>query len=188
MVDGAKKHQRIPVYRPAGIDDDPEESVVHAVEQPEEPAAPVAAMTPAEETVDWRDMALRLRADMDNFRRRQQRMAEEQIVAEKKRLLLSFLEVLDNLDRIIRHLDPADPYHQSIRATYDDMLKLLRLEGVEPIPTVNVPFDPLLHDAVGVVSARDGQKEDMVIVAEERKGYRLGDQVLRPARVMVAKR
>ncbi len=186
MTNATKKRHRISVRRPG--DNAPEVEVVQEAEQPEERPAPAVDVTQSEEAVDWRDMALRLRADMDNFRRRQQRLAEEQIAAERKRLLMGFLNVLDNLDRIVRHLDPADPHQQSIKATYADMLKLLRVEGVESIVAVNTPFDPLLHDAVAVVPARDGQEESMVILEEEQKGYRIGDQVLRPARVIVAKR
>ncbi|HOT91631.1 MAG TPA: nucleotide exchange factor GrpE [Anaerolineae bacterium] len=186
MTKDTKKQYRIPVHRTG--ESDAEEAVLEEATPTETPAVAPADVTSSEEAVDWRDMALRLRADMDNYRRRQQRLAEEQIAAEKKRLLLGFLQVVDNLERIIRHLDPTDPHHQSIKATYDDMLKLLRLEGVEPIVAVNVPFDPSLHDAVAVVPPRENQTESMLIVEEEQKGYRIGDQILRPARVIVAKR
>ncbi|HOU11690.1 MAG TPA: nucleotide exchange factor GrpE [Anaerolineae bacterium] len=186
MTDVTKKRRRIPVHRPGEVD--PETDVAEETGQPEEASTAAVDVTQSEEAVDWRDMALRLRADMDNYRRRQQRLAEEQIAAEKKRLLIGFLGVVDNLDRIIRYLDPANPHQQSIKATYDDMMKLLRLEGVEPIDAVNTPFDPLLHDAVAMVPAREGQAESMLILEEEQKGYRMGDQVLRPARVIVAKR
>ncbi len=182
MTDETKKHNRIPVH--CADENEPAEDA----KPTETPTGASANVTASEEAVDWRDMALRLRADMDNYRRRQQRLAEEQIMAEKKRLLLGFLQVVDNLERIIRHLDPADPHHQSIKATYDDMLKLLRFEGVEPIAALNAPFDPSVHDAVAVVPPRENQTESMLIVEEEQKGYRLGEQVLRPARVVVAKR
>lgn len=186
MTDATKKRRRISVRRPDEVA--PEPDVVAKAEQPQAPPTSAVDVTHAEEAVDWRDMALRLRADMDNYRRRQQRLAEEQVGVEKKRLLLGFLGVVDNLDRIIRYLDPTNPHQQSIKATYDDMMKLLRLEGVEPIGAVNTPFDPLLHDAVAMIPASDGQKETLLILEEEQKGYRIGDQVLRPARVIVAKR
>jgi len=145
-------------------------------------------VTASEETVDWRDMALRLRAEMDNYRKRQQRMAEEQIAAERKRLLSAFLTVPDNLERIIAHLQPGDPHHQSIKVAYDEFMKLLRLEGVEPLVAVGAPFDPQWHDAIAMVTAVAGQREAMLVIDEEQKGYRIGEQVLRPARVIVAKR
>ena len=142
----------------------------------------------SKEAVDWRDMALRLRAEMDNYRRRQQRLAEEQIAAERKRLLSAFLTVPDNLERIVTHLRPDDPHHESIKVAYDEFMKLLRLEGVEAIDAVGAPFDPQLHEAVAMVPAVDGQHEQMLVIDEEQKGYRIGEQILRPARVIVAKR
>jgi molecular chaperone GrpE len=124
---------------------------------------------------------------MDNYRKRQQRLADERISAEKRRLLTSFLGVVDNLERIVAHLKPNDPYQQSIQVTYDEMMKLLRVEGVEPIDATGTPFDPLQHEAVAMVPAQAGQGDDIIVLKEERKGYRLGDQVLRPAQVVVAK-
>jgi len=133
-------------------------------------------------------MALRLRAEMDNYRKRQQRLAEEQIATERKRLLGAFLTVPDNLERIVAHLQPGDPHHQSIKVAYNEFMKVLRLEGVEAIAAVGAPFDPLLHDAIAMVPAVDGQREEMLVIDEEQKGYRIGEQILRPARVIVAKR
>ncbi len=186
-MNAAKKQQRIPVRRPnagnrANADTVSEEAVSDAVRSLPEPD-----VTVGEEMVDWRDMALRLRAEMDNYRKRQQRLAEEQIAAERKRLLAAFLVVPDHLERILQHLQPDDPYHQSIKVAYDDFMKVLRLEGVEPIVAVGAPFNPALHDALAMVSALDGQTEEMRVLDEEQKGYRIGAQTLRPARVIVAK-
>ncbi len=193
----SKKTQQIPVRR-SGEADRPDtddranagpvlEEAVPLEAPVEAPPLPESNVVTSAE-VDWRDMALRLRAEMDNYRKRQQRLAEEQIAAERKRLLTAFLTVPDNLEKIIAHLRPDDPHHQSIKVAYDEFMKVLRLEGVEPLVTVGMPFDPLLHDAVAMVAATPGQREDMLVIGEEKKGYRLGEQVLRPARVIVAKR
>ena len=192
-MNAAKKRQHIPVRRPGQSDrvntgdradtGDRAEAVPIVGQSLPEPD-----MTTSKEMVDWRDMALRLRAEMDNYRKRQQRMAEEQIAAERRRLLAAFLTVPDNLERIVAHLRPNDPHHQSIKVAYDEFMKMLRLEGVEPLVSVGAPFDPLLHDAIALVPAVDGQREEMLVIDEEQKGYRLGEQVLRPARVIVAKR
>ncbi len=77
MTNQTNRAQHIPVRRPG--EKDPEAHPLQETAKPHEPAASVIDAPPAEETVDWRDMALRLRADMDNYRRRQQRLAEEQI-------------------------------------------------------------------------------------------------------------
>ncbi|MBN2389947.1 MAG: nucleotide exchange factor GrpE [Anaerolineae bacterium] len=163
-------------------------SEAQSLSEPDVTASEEASSEVSKEVVDWRDMALRLRAEMDNYRKRQQRLAEEQITAERKRLLVAFLTVLDNLERIVAHLRPDDPYHQSVKVAYDEFLKLLRLEGVEAMDAVGKPFDPLLHDAIAMIPAVDGQREEMLVIDEEQKGYRMGEQILRPARVVVAKR
>jgi molecular chaperone GrpE len=177
----SKKKIRIPVRRSGEVDPGP---ASQETEAPVVEPCPDVSEAQAEKTVDWSDAALRLRAEMDNFRKRQQRLAEERILAEKMRLLTGFVGIVDNLERVIAHLNTGDPNHQSIRVTYDEMLKLLRLEGVEPIEAVGALFDPLQHEAVAMVPAQDGQ--EMRIIDEEQKGYRLGDQILRPARVIVA--
>lgn len=192
----SKKVQRIPVRRSrkddrAATDVSEEAASEEAVSVETQPLLQPDATTSAEaskEAVDWRDMALRLRAEMDNYRRRQQRLAEEQIAAERRRLLSAFLTVPDNLERIVTHLRPDDPHHESIKVAYDEFIKLLRLEGVEAIDAVGAPFDPQLHEAVAMVPAVDGQREQMLVIDEEQKGYRIGEQILRPARVIVAKR
>ncbi len=194
-MNAAKKQQRIPVRRPGEADRANVDAVRASTETVSGEAVPAEVrplsepdVTAGEETVDWRDIALRLRAEMDNYRKRQQRLAEEQTTLERKRLLTAFLTVPDNLERIIAHLQRDNPHHQSIQVVYDEFMKVLRLEGVEPFVAVGAPFDPLLHEAVAMVPATDGQCEEMRVIDEEQKGYRIGEQVLRPARVIVAKR
>ncbi len=186
-MNASKKQQRIPVRRP-GTGNRADTPAAEDAAPTEAQALPEPDATAIGETVDWRDMALRLRAEMDNYRKRQQRLVEEQIAAERRRLLTAFLTVPDNLERIVAHLQPDDPHHQSIKVVYDEFLKVLRLEGVEPLVAVGTPFDPLLHDAIAMVPAVDGQREEMLVIDEEQKGYRFGEQTLRPARVIVAKR
>ena len=111
-----------------------------------------------------------------------------EIAQAKAALLLKYLGVLDSLERVVAHLRPDDAYDQSVRVTYDQMLKVLRSEGVEPIAAVGEPFDPAWHEAVAMVSAPDHQKEDLLVIDEEQRGYCLGEQLLRPARVIVAKK
>lgn len=137
---------------------------------------------------DWRDLAMRLRAEMDNYRKRQKRWAQGEILEEKVRLLTNFLEVMDNLEKTLEHLDPEDPNHQAVQLAYDGMMKLLIREGVERIFALGRAFDPQWHDAVAVVQASDDQDQDMRVVEVVNPGYRLDGRILRPARVVVAKR
>jgi len=66
------------------------------------------------------------------------------------------------------------------------MCNLLEREGITPIATVGAPFDPHVHEAVAVVPGTAEQGAESVVVEEVRRGYRQGERVLRPARVVVA--
>jgi molecular chaperone GrpE len=141
-----------------------------------------------EETLEvWRDRALRLQAEMENFRKRQRRLAEERVVADRERLLRSFLRVADDLERALTAdgVD-AESLRQGVDLTYQSLMRLLDQEGAEPIEAAGQPFDPAWHEAVGAVPhVRAGAAPDTVVEVVEA-GYRLGDRLLRPARVIVA--
>ncbi len=141
--------------------------------------------------VDWRERAMRLQAEMENYRKRQRRLADERVAREREALLFRFLSVVDNLEKVLSHIDEDNPAYHGIRVTYDAAKALLRVEDVEPIQAVGKPFDPNWHDAVTVISAQPGQEEEMLVIDEELKGYRIGGgpeaRLLRPSRVVVAK-
>ena len=137
--------------------------------------------------IDWKDMALRMRADMDNFRRRQKQLADDRVRREKAYLLKGFLSVVDTLETVLSHLDANDPHHQGVQVAYNEMQKVLRDADVEKIDSANRPFDPNWHEAVAIVPPIKGQETDLLVVDVEEEGYRLGERVLRPARVIVAK-
>ncbi len=138
--------------------------------------------------IDWKDMALRMRADMDNFRKRQKQLAEDGVRREKAYLLKGFLSVMDTLETVLSHLDANDPHHQGVQVAYNEMRKVLRDADVEKIDAAHRPFDPNWHEAVAIVPPIKGQETDLLVVDVEEEGYRLGERVLRPARVIVAKR
>jgi molecular chaperone GrpE len=141
-----------------------------------------------EETLDmWRDRALRLQAEIENFRKRQQRLAEERILADRERLLRAFLRVADDLERVL-NADGADAgdLRQGVDLTYRSLMQLLDQEGAEPIEAVGQPFDPAWHEAVGTVPHVHAGAEPDTVVKVVEAGYRLGDRLLRPARVIVA--
>ncbi len=138
--------------------------------------------------IDWRDQALRLQAEMENYRKRQQKLADDRVAQTQTTLLLKFLGIVDNLKRILDHLQPDNVHDQSIRLTYEEMLRILRTEGVEPIKPIGSPFDPEWHEAVAMVPASSDQQAEMIVIEEEQQGYQLAGRLLRPARVIVAKK
>jgi molecular chaperone GrpE len=141
----------------------------------------------AEATLN-RDRFLRCRADMDNFKKRVERQAADQALVGKRTLLLKVLGVMDNLDRALQYQAPEpagrDSLATGLRLTSWQFNQLLEQEGLKVIAAVGQQFDPRLHEAVDTI-ATDEQPEGTVL-QESLKGYRLGDEVLRPARVVVA--
>ena len=129
---------------------------------------------------------LRERADMENFRKRQERMATDRLQREKKALFQNILGVMDNVERALAYQDTMDRQglQQALRMVLWQMNEVLRGEGLTPVPTVGETFDPYVHEAIEAVEDSD-QPEGMV-VEEVLKGYKLGDETLRPARVKVS--
>jgi molecular chaperone GrpE len=131
------------------------------------------------------DRELRLRAEFENFRRRASREALEARERAQGHLLTEMLPVLDNLERA---LDAAEHHDEGkvlggVRLVRDMFVELLRRSGVEEIPTVGGAFDPHVHEAV--ITQQSEQDEGTVTAVLER-GYRQGERVLRPARVVVS--
>jgi molecular chaperone GrpE len=142
---------------------------------------------PGQELEIWRDRALRLQAGMDNYRKRQRRLAEEQIAAGRERVLRSLLDVADNLSRALRARD-ADraSLREGIEITLQSVNQALDREGVQPIEAKGAQFDPAWHEAVGTVPHRDVALPPNTVFEVSEKGYRMDDRILRPARVIVA--
>lgn len=134
---------------------------------------------------NW-DKYLRERAEMENFRKRQERNATDRIRFEKRDLLHKVLEVMDNLDRAMHFEESMDreSLHQGLRMVRWQLDELLKGEGLTTVPTVGQPFDPHVHEAIEQVESDD--YPEGVVAEEVRKGYMLGDEMLRPARVKVS--
>jgi molecular chaperone GrpE len=133
---------------------------------------------------DWQVLALRLQADMSNFRQRQTRRADEAIDTERERLLRLILPVADNLARALSHDGQEDEsLRRGVELTFRELMRMLRAEGVTRIEALGQPFTPELHEAVATVATN---AEVGTIVEEVEAGYKLGNKLLRPARVVVA--
>jgi molecular chaperone GrpE len=138
-----------------------------------------------QEANDYKDRYLRAQAEMVNFKRRLERRYEEQIEGEKKRLLLKFLSVADDLERALNHAGLNDDgLRDGIQLTYQELQYLLAQEGVEQIASKGQPFDPSYHEAVAIIPTLEAEVD--TVVAQLQKGYLYRDQLLRPARVHVA--
>jgi len=130
---------------------------------------------------------LRLAAEFENYKKRAQKDQDEYRKYSNERLLKELLPVIDNLQRALQHgrvSQNQDGVLQGIELTSKKALEILSRFGVTPIPSVGLPFDPAVHEAVAKVNGK-GHKAN-TIVDEFEKGYYLHDRVLRPAMVTVA--
>ena len=124
-------------------------------------------------------------ADLDNVRKRAARDASSQRADERGRVTAALLPIVDNLDLALEHAD-ADPATivDGVRAVRDQATDVLASLGYPRHDDVGEPFDPMRHEAIGVV--RDPAATPGTIVQVVRPGYGNGDRQLRPASVLVA--
>jgi molecular chaperone GrpE len=130
------------------------------------------------------DRYLRLAADFDNYRKRTAREQLELTKRATERLVTELLPVLDDLERA---LEAAEQHEEAkledgVRLVHRSLADALRREGLAEIET-NGQFDPHVHEAL---LSQPSEAEEGSVVQVIQKGYRLGDRVLRPARVVVA--
>ena len=148
--------------------------------------APAETERLKEELTREHDMYLRALADFENYRRRVERDRSTVTRAGKREIILSLLDVLDGFERALNHMNDAPrAVSQGLQALQRQLQGVLEAQGVTPLKSLGETFNPEVHDAVGSVESEEVASG---AVAEElQRGYRWGDDVLRPARVRVAK-
>lgn len=140
----------------------------------------------SDERSDLYDKLLRKQAEFENFRKRGEREMQEAYVRARADLLTDLLPVLDNFDLAVQHADTTNPdavregVHLIHKQLFDSLFRL----GLEPIEADGQPFDPELHEAVATEPTDEVPDHTVLVVLQ--RGYRLGDRMLRPARVKVA--
>jgi molecular chaperone GrpE len=146
---------------------------------PEEPAAEEPAPAPDD------DAYLRLAADFDNYRKRVAREYAELTRRANERLLNELLPVLDDLERALEAAEEHEEakLEEGVQLVHRSLASLLERHGLTEIDTEGA-FDPHVHEAL-LAQPAEGAEEGSVLQVLQ-KGYRLGDKVLRPARVIVA--
>ena len=139
-----------------------------------------------QEALDNWNKYLRERAEMENFRKRQERIAADRLQREKKALFHKILGVVDNVERALAYQDTMDQQglQQALRMLLWQMNEVMRGEGLTPVPTIGEAFNPYVHEAIEAVE--DSDQPEGTILEEVLKGYKLGDETLRPARVRVS--
>ena len=153
-------------------------------------AGDAAADVPAlqRERDDYYDRLLRKTAEFDNYRKRIDRERQQLAESAASDLIEDLLPLVDDLERALKAQlgeAGADAYRRGVELILKQLVELLRKRGVKPIEALGADFDPHYHQAVAYEPAegrRDGE-----VIEEFRRGYMLGDRLLRPAMVKVAK-
>ncbi len=138
------------------------------------------------EAAEYKDRWLRAVAEMDNMRKRLEKRFTDEAEREKRRFLRAILPLVDNLEMVLKHSDSnPDVLRQGVEMIYQELLRTLESEGLKPIESVGQRFDPFVHEAVEVVETSEHPSD--TVVEEVQRGYMYKGELLRPARVRVAK-
>ena len=140
-------------------------------------------------SAEYLDSWRRAAADMSNYKKRAEKDAGEMTKFVNSVLIARLLPVLDDFDRAMQTI-PDNlrdlTWIDGVMLIARKMAAVLESEGLKPIEALNKPFDPNIHEAV--IHEETDQHEEGTVVAELQKGYKLGDRVLRPTMVKVAKK
>ncbi|MEO0122683.1 MAG: nucleotide exchange factor GrpE [candidate division WOR-3 bacterium] len=140
------------------------------------------------EVKELRDNYLRALADWDNYRKRMENEFAEFKKYAKIDFLSKILPVLDNFDRALAgaELNPNfESFFKGVEIIERQLREILKSMGLIEYSGLGEQFDPTLHEAVGVIATNDHPEN--TIIEEISKGYKVGDRVIKPAKVLVSK-
>jgi molecular chaperone GrpE len=140
------------------------------------------------EIAELKDKYLRTLADTENARKRVRQQSEESVRIQREAILRDLLPIIDNLERALaaaREGTDTKTIVDGVEMTVRALIDFLRAQGVTPVQSVGQAFDPNRHEAVDHVASQTHPPN--TVVDEFHRGYLIGDRVLRPARVSVAK-
>ncbi len=146
---------------------------------------PLQEETQTQEPEQADDRLLRLAADFENYKKRVAREREEYVALANARLLAELLPVIDDLERALAAAEEHEEaqLEEGVRLVHRSLAALLERHGVTPISTEG-KFDPHVHEALLAKPSEEAEAGAVLDVVQ--KGYKLGDRVVRPARVIVA--
>ncbi|MCB0882224.1 MAG: nucleotide exchange factor GrpE [Thermoleophilia bacterium] len=182
----ASRPQPVPGEPPQGS---PAPRAVDAEEPAADAAAPEATAEDAlagveRERDQYLDALQRMKAEFENYRKRTDRDRLAQRDAAAREVVLDVVPVLDNLERAVEALGQADAtLADGVEMVRQQLSAVLNGRGLQEIEVLGQAFDPTLHDAVSMAPSPEPEG---TIVAVVQKGYRMGDAVVRAAKVVVS--
>jgi molecular chaperone GrpE len=131
------------------------------------------------------DRLLRTAAEFDNYRKRMDRERRELADYTAGEAIKDLLPIIDNLERALQASAQDDPLRKGVELIHKQMLEMLRKRGVTPIEALGADFDPNVHEAVS--HEESDQHREGEVMEELQRGYKVGERLLRPSMVKVAK-
>lgn len=162
-----------------------EEPSEHVPDEEEVDAADAGELAALQEERDaLEDKLRRALADIQNMRRRQVEEVRQAGQAATGRVAQEILPIMDSFEFALSAGGDRDSLLEGVRMVHSMLEDLLGRHGIEPVQALEQPFDPQFHEAVAVEARADVPPN--TVVAVQQKGFRIGDRVLRPARVVVS--
>ena len=193
MTNKKDEPKEIPIQVFDESEDEQVEEASAADDQESEQQDPLAALqaqieTMTQERATLYDQLLRRQAEFENYRRRVDREKSETYTRARAEVLLELLPVIDNFERALASLEnsggDAESLRHGVELIHKQFKDALTKFGLEPVESVGQTFDPHVHEAV-TIEPTDKHKEN-TIIEEFQRGYKLGEKLLRPAKVKVA--
>lgn len=193
MTNKNDEQKEVPILIVDENEDEQAEETNAPDEQEDEQQDPLAALqaqidTMTQERATLYDQLLRRQAEFENYRRRVDRERSETYTRARAEVLLELLPVIDNFERALASLEnsggDAESLRHGVELIHKQFKDALTKFGLEPVESVGQTFDPHVHEAV-TIEPTDKHKEN-TIIEEFQRGYKLGEKLLRPAKVKVA--
>jgi molecular chaperone GrpE len=143
----------------------------------------------SQERDEYKDQLLRTMADFQNFRKRMRDEQRQIELRANERLIVDLLPILDNFERAIAVAEAGNSHEallEGVRAIDRQFKSVLEAQKVRRVESVGQPFDPEHHDALALVESTE--HEEGTVLEEVESGYKIGERVIRPARVRVSKK
>ena len=167
-----------------------EESITSEAESMEEATAEESELERLEkEKTELKDKYLRLMAEFENFKRRNAKERLDLIRTASQDTLSALLPVLDDFDRAKKNAtdeNSTEQFSEGVTLVYNKLYSVLKNQGLEPMESDGEVFDPELHFAFTEIPAPTEELKGKIVDTIE-KGYRLGDKIIRHAKVVVGK-
>ncbi|MBI4977336.1 MAG: nucleotide exchange factor GrpE [Spirochaetes bacterium] len=135
---------------------------------------------------EYEDIAKRTRAESENMRKRMEKEKAEFLKFSNKKLIVSFLDFLDDFDRALKtDIKDARDFFDGMTLIHKRLINILDSYGVKEIAALNTEFDPNIHEAISLEESSDYDHEKVIEVYQ--KGYKMYDDVIRTVKVRVGR-